>query len=247
MSRKVITEKIHKIEIEGNTYLIKVHFKKIKKLYLRINPQGEITASIPSSYSSAQVNKFLNLHKDWIKNNSKKVADLADKKNQHKKKTRDQVLYLGRYYPVKIVTGNSSRITFKDESLILQHPDPEIVDLETSKELWLNHQARIYLRKKFYEIYELFKAYPLPPVMLQIRKKKRSWGTCYPNKKQIILNRELIKAPQECIEMVIVHELTHLIHPNHSKAFYAQFTKFMPNWKARHELLRKTMKLEMEL
>jgi len=247
MSRKIIIEKIHKIELNDKTYQIKVQFKKIKKLYLRINTRGEITASVPTFYNSAQVNKFLFLHKDWIIKNTQRISKLLEKQTMHKEATKDQVLYLGEYYPVKIVVGNTSRITFKNDSLILQHPEPKIVDLESSKESWLNHQARVYLRKKFYEIYEIYKAYPLPPVMLQVRKKKRSWGTCYPNKKQIILNRELIKAPEACIEMVIVHELTHLIHPDHSKAFYEQFTKFMPDWKERRELLSKIMQLELEL
>lgn len=247
MSRKIVKEKIFQIEIEDKSYQIKVYFKKIKRLYLRINGKGEFTASVPAHYKSVQIKTFLAQHKDWIVQHSKRINELSAKKEQHKEKTKNKLLYLGEYYPVETVIGKLSKIIFENDTLILQHPDPESIDLENSKEAWLNLQGRNYLRKKFYEVHEQLKEFPLPPVMLQIRKKKRSWGTCYPHKKQIILSKELIKAPEACIEMVIVHELTHLIHPDHSKAFYEQFTKFMPDWKERRELLRKTMHLELEL
>jgi len=247
MSRKILKEKIHNIEIDSKTYQIIVHFKRIKKLYLRINGKGEITASVPTFYNSAQVNKFLLQHKDWIIKQSARINKISQQKAKHKAATKNQVLYLGKYYDLQINIADRNKIFFTDDALIFQHPEPDKIDMEATRDSWLNRQAKMYLRKKFYELHERLKAYPLPPVMLQVRKKKRSWGTCYPNKKQIILNRELIKAPEVCIEMVIVHELTHLIHPDHSKAFYALFSKFMPDWKERQALLNKTMQLELEL
>ncbi len=56
---------------------------------------------------------------------------------------------------------------------------------------------------------------------------KKMWG----------LNLELIKKPLECIEYVIFHELTHLIHPNHSKDFYNYLLTYMSDWKIRKEKL----------
>ncbi|CAC9587858.1 Putative predicted metal-dependent hydrolase [Bathymodiolus heckerae thiotrophic gill symbiont] len=66
---------------------------------------------------------------------------------------------------------------------------------------------------------------------VRIRKMKTRWGSCNPEKSYINLNSELIKAPIQCIEYVIFHELAHLIHPNHDKGFYTYLTIHMPNWK----------------
>ena len=64
----------------------------------------------------------------------------------------------------------------------------------------------------------------------------KRWGSCTPNGK-IILNPELIKAPKGSIEYVIIHELCHLIHHNHTKAFYNLQQRMMPDWKKWKERL----------
>jgi len=58
---------------------------------------------------------------------------------------------------------------------------------------------------------------------------KLRWGSCSANG-NIILNPELIKAPKACIEYVIIHELCHLLHRNHTKAFFALQSRVMPDW-----------------
>lgn len=52
-------------------------------------------------------------------------------------------------------------------------------------------------------------------------------------KEAIILNKKLIEIDKECIEYVVLHELSHFINPNHSKNFYNLVTVFMPDWKKR--------------
>lgn len=57
------------------------------------------------------------------------------------------------------------------------------------------------------------------------------WGSCTP-KGKIILNTELIKAPRPCIEYVITHEMCHLLHPDHTAAFFTLLETEMPDWQA---------------
>ncbi|SMN11900.1 Predicted metal-dependent hydrolase [uncultured Candidatus Thioglobus sp.] len=65
---------------------------------------------------------------------------------------------------------------------------------------------------------------------VKIRKMKTRWGSYNPVKSYINLNSELIKAPIKCIEYVVLHELTHLIYPNHNQHFYNYLSVHMPNW-----------------
>lgn len=64
---------------------------------------------------------------------------------------------------------------------------------------------------------------------LSIRKMEKRWGTHFQN--TIILNVDLIRAPRECIEYVILHELCHLIHNNHNREFYNLLDSILPDWK----------------
>lgn len=63
------------------------------------------------------------------------------------------------------------------------------------------------------------------------------WGSCRPKTGRITLNLQLARYPEACIEYVLVHELCHLLHPNHSPAFYAAMTHWLPDWQERRQIL----------
>jgi predicted metal-dependent hydrolase len=70
-----------------------------------------------------------------------------------------------------------------------------------------------------------------------IKKMSTRWGTCAVKAHRVWINLALALFPQECLEMVVVHELTHLLERNHTKRFYALMTQFMPDWQAADKLL----------
>jgi predicted metal-dependent hydrolase len=67
-----------------------------------------------------------------------------------------------------------------------------------------------------------------PP--MQVRRMRKRWGSCTPQGR-IILNLDLIRAPRLCVDYVILHELCHLKHPHHGKAFYRLLDRVMPDWR----------------
>lgn len=83
------------------------------------------------------------------------------------------------------------------------------------------------------EVYPAFIPYGVKKPKLRVRTMKSCWGSCLVNKGIITLNRKLLMKPRECIEYVMVHELCHFIHPNHSKEFYKFMEQFMPDWRER--------------
>lgn len=74
------------------------------------------------------------------------------------------------------------------------------------------------------------------PKLLICQMEKR-WSSCSTKTHRIQLNSELIYAPTYCIDYVIVHELVHFLHPNHSKQFYEMLTLLMLDWKERKKKL----------
>lgn len=64
------------------------------------------------------------------------------------------------------------------------------------------------------------------------------WGSCIPGKQKVTFNSLLLEKPLESIEYVVVHEFSHFIHPDHSRAFYDFVARILPDWKNRKEGLR---------
>ena len=79
-------------------------------------------------------------------------------------------------------------------------------------------------------IKKLSKSTGLEYAGLKIRKLEKRWGSCTASNK-IIINLEAIKLPYSLIDYLIVHELVHTKFKNHSKEFWAELSKHIPNWK----------------
>ena len=77
--------------------------------------------------------------------------------------------------------------------------------------------------------------YPYPE--LRLRKMTSRYGTCHTKKHIITISTALVRSPLPLLEFVVLHELVHFIHPNHSPAFYKELTTLMPDWKMRKKLL----------
>ncbi|MGM9935752.1 MAG: M48 family metallopeptidase [Candidatus Ornithomonoglobus sp.] len=100
--------------------------------------------------------------------------------------------------------------------------------------------AEIY--RKLYEIhrevYKLFFKYNFRLPSLKIRDMKSQWGNCRRAQSLITLNKRLYMLPRRQIELVAAHELSHMVQPNHSAAFYAVLNGVMPDWRERDAELK---------
>ena len=95
--------------------------------------------------------------------------------------------------------------------------------------MWYKERAKVKFAEIAEPLIERFKKHKVEPKSIWLQEMNRRWGSCTP-KGKIILNPELIKAPKACIEYVVIHELCHLIHKNHTKKFFELHAKEMPDW-----------------
>lgn len=75
------------------------------------------------------------------------------------------------------------------------------------------------------------------PTNIKFRKAKRRWGSCSINN-ELSFNTSLVQLPQECIEYIIVHELSHIKHKHHQRSFWLHVNKFMPTYKEHEKTLK---------
>ncbi len=147
-------------------------------------------------------------------------------------------LYLGRQYKLRIEKGEYNQAKLFRGRLVVLKKDKVIPQKLLSE--WYREKAGIYFEEALKKVFPLFVRYQISMPELQIRQMSTRWGSCTSQGK-VILNPELIKAPKGCIDYVIIHELCHLVHHNHTKSFYDLQEIIMPDWKKWKERLEVMM------
>lgn len=104
-------------------------------------------------------------------------------------------------------------------------------------ELVWTKAKQAYLEELVSQIYPRFSSYGIPYPQLKFRKMKGCYGNCRKTSGIVTLNKVLADLPVECAEYVIVHELSHLVEANHSRAFYQVVASVMPDYKIREKRL----------
>lgn len=207
---------------------------------LYVHPDKSVEIRMPLLFSVDEIEPFLIKHSRWLFNR----LDLPEKKPIEPKKFVSGELhyFLGKQYPIEIVASDKNSVVFDNEKIVIRHrvtktPSHQVGGSLSRQDLveklldrWYLEQAKRVFREISIPLVESMKKYNVAPKSFAIKKMKTRWGSCS-SKGNINLNLHLIKLPEQCIKEVILHELCHLVHFNHSKDFYALMTAEMPDWK----------------
>ena len=192
--------------------------KNNKNSYLKVGE--DLNIYITTNYLTSD--KYI---LDLINNNTKYIVKMTNLFRK-KKELDKHFYYLGKKYD----------IIYFNESDILLGREKIFINKEFDVDKWYLKQAKEVFNKELQSIYKQFPI-NIPNPTLTIRKMKTKWGVCNVKTNRITLNLELIKKDIKYLDYVIVHELSHLIYPNHSKDFWNLVSVLTPNYKE----LRKEM------
>ena len=150
-------------------------------------------------------------------------------------------LYLGRHYRLKIGSGNRDTVKLTRgyfEIEVRADISPEKV--KCLLERWYRDRAAVKFRESFDRCWPYFEKHSSTKPRMQIKSMRKRWGSLSANG-MLTLNADLIRAPRECIDYVIVHELSHLRYADHGSEFYRFLDKLMPDWEKRKHKLEVTL------
>ena len=122
--------------------------------------------------------------------------------------------------------------------LVFGEEIPDRFDSEKQRERWLREQCIEAVSHAFAGLYPIFEKRGVALPEIKFRKMKSRWGSCQPTRGVLTFNSSLVHVPERCIEYVVLHELCHFIHPDHSPRFKAELSALMPDWKARQKEIR---------
>ncbi|HBU12110.1 MAG TPA: hypothetical protein DEB31_05090 [Clostridiales bacterium] len=213
----------------GNAVNIDVHKKHVKNITLRVYPNGAVKVSAPFGAPDAAIRNFVDSKADWL---MRHVARARDKKEPPAENT---VRLLGALLPFRTERSMKNGVDVLDNEVVIRTKDGS----EPARVLdaWWRKTALAY-----YELYmdkwmeKLCGEIPARP-RIRVRKMKTMWGSCTYKKGEIRFSYHLFCAPPHCVEYVVLHELAHLLYPNHGDRFKAFLTKWMPDWKERRKRL----------
>ncbi len=215
--------------------------EKRKRVRILVTPDLMVSVSAPTRARDSQIAGILQKKARWI---AKKIDEM---KAFHPMPGPKQYLsgetfrYLGRQYRLKVEQGPKAPAKLKGKFLHITVPEKaDRAAVKNAVELWYRMQAERTFRRYVKKCTEITARHGVPEAAITLRKMRTRWGSCsYTGR--ISINTNLIQAPVHCIEYVIMHELCHLKHHNHSKAFYKLLTLCMPDWQRRKEALHKVI------
>lgn len=239
--RKEVTykEKIKKPESD------KLIAKKTKprKVVIKVHPDQRVVATAPVDASEEAIHDAVMKRARWIWQSLQDFAKQQDHVLPKRYVSGETQFYLGRRYVLKViadaetadVTNSTVKLSRGKFNVELSQSDSEL-DAEERAVLvkrlideWYKNKAKlIFIERLKVVLPKAAWITDTPAFRLLVMKKQ--WGSCSV-KGNLILNPHLVKAPKECIDYVILHELCHIAEHNHSEQFWRLLTQVMPNWK----------------
>lgn len=242
--------------IQHNNEIIEITIKRSKRstACLRIQPDGTVEVRGPRLMSDAFVRKFVEEKADWIIQKRQEVAEHQSKKRNHTYQSEDVFLYLGEEYVLTLVAAGRKRVELvkaeensyvssdaetveiarNDNRLVLHTTSFEPRNIEKQLKEWYKKQATEYITNRV-EYYA--PRIPGEHAGITMENRKGRWGSCS-STGELTFNWRLMLAPPEIIDYVVVHELCHLKHMDHSPAYWKAVGSVLPDYKARREWLK---------
>jgi predicted metal-dependent hydrolase len=208
------------VKIHGTTYPVVIEKKKNKNTYIRVNQNFEIYVTTSYFVTGKAIIKLL-------KENEDAIYKMIEKKRKEQEREK-KFYYLGQEYEIYVMPTNR-------EVEIYNHTI--MIPSEKKLQSFLKNQMKELFTKHYDYWYQQFEE-PIHKPKLKFRKMKTRWGVCNRRDDSITLNTRLLEYDTKYLDYVIIHELSHLVHFDHSKAFWEVVSKYCPDY----QILRKEMR-----
>lgn len=226
----------HQIKFGSQKIDFSLKYVKRKSLGIKVHPDTSVEVLAPIDAFENDVLKKMKAKAPWILKQQLSFHSFLPSTPPRKFVNGETHLYLGRQYRLKIVPASINIIKAYRGQLFIHTTNTSPETLEAQLHHWYRLRAIIIFDELLNEVFPKFKRYKIVKPTMSIRKMKKRWGSCTSAGK-IILNTELIKAPKGSIEYVVIHELCHLVHRNHTKLFFNLLNRMLPDWKKWKERL----------
>jgi len=205
--------------------------EKCESLQATVLPSRTLVLKVPIEATEKRIEEFLKRKARWI---LKQQRFFGQFKAQASKSyvSGETFRYRGRSYKLLIKkTNENDSISLQPGILSLRSTAPkERRHNEALLREWYRERARMIFSERLSICFTNFQANKPAPDLF-VRQMSRRWGSYSPKSHRISLNQDLIQATTPQIDYVLTHELCHMTHEKHNKAFYRLLEAKLPQWK----------------
>lgn len=208
-----------------------------RKIVIKVHPDCRVVVAAPEDAELKDVQNALTKRSRWIYEQIREFKKLQEHALPRQYVSGESHYYLGKQYLLKVEqqpgAAQSVKMTRGRLEVSVKQKSPE--KIRALLDEWYKARAKETFAKRLTAMLEQALWVPDKP-SIRVLTMKTQWGSCSP-KGLITLNPLLVKAPRECIDYVILHELCHIAEHNHSERFYRLMGQVMPNWEKTKEKL----------
>lgn len=215
----------------------KLLFCERKTMEIAVHPDSSVIVKAPVQSDIELIENKIIKRARWILRQQQYFSQFNPRTPARSYVNGETHLYLGKQYRLKISKASENtvklsrgffHITFRNAST------PDVIRLLLNQ--WYMEKAKVQFGESLNRCWQKFDHLEFEKPNLSVKRMQKRWGSLS-NKGTLTLNTTLIRAPKECIDYVVTHELCHLKHHNHSPEFYKLLDAVVPGWeKIKHKL-----------
>lgn len=200
-----------------------------KTLGISVLPCGSVEVTAPETAPVDKIKELVLKRGAWLLEQRRLSGFNPIPQPQKQLISGESFYFLGRHLRLKVFEANYDGVDILNDRLILNCTFSEDFQLKRNLLLgWYYKKANEILTARFEE--KAF-SYNQSDISVSVKPLNKSWGEYHPSKRSVVLNAELVVAPVDCIDYVIVHELCHAITLNHGPEFYDLLSTRLPRWR----------------
>ena len=208
-----------------------------KTMEIAVHPDSTVVVKAPIQSDISLIEEKIIKRARWIIRQLNYFKQFDPKTPERCYVNGETHLYLGRQYRIRLLEGAENSVKLSRGFFYVtcrNTPTSETVGKLLQR--WHHEKAQLQFRASLDRCWTKFSSFGIGKPEMSIKRMKKRWGSLS-QKGTITLNTDLIRAPKECIDYVVTHELCHLKYHDHSSEFYRLLDSAIPDWeKIKHKL-----------
>lgn len=226
-----------KFQYGTKTIEFDIDYRDRKTLEIGIEPPDNIKVVAPKAATEEDILRVVKSKAKWIVQKLFEFKDVEHRRREKEYVNGESFMYLGRNYSLQIIVNDEiakPQTKLYQGKFYIETSTKEQDKLKQSMEEWYRQKTLEKVTEKiaYYETY-----FDVKPKSIKVKEQKKRWASCT-STRDLLFNWRCAMAPANVLDYIVVHEMCHMIHLNHSKEFWDLVERVMPDYRDRKEWLK---------